>query len=79
MGDWTKPQNPSAPVMPQTFFFGGRRAGKNYIMRLHLYDIWQRYKAGESVEVPYVIGPGWKPPRESPTAIFDGPLSYFST
>jgi len=27
--------------------------------------------------MPYVIGPGWKPPRQNPEVIFDEPLVGF--
>ena len=59
--DWTNPQSPPTPSMPQTSFFSGRWGGKSLWMRQYLYSIWQRYKAGEDVGRPYVVGPGWRP------------------
>jgi len=39
-----------------------RRPSKSHVQRLYLLDWWRKWESGYRGPMPYVIGPGWRPP-----------------
>ncbi|KKM23538.1 hypothetical protein LCGC14_1614130 [marine sediment metagenome] len=45
------------------------RRGKSQVMRFYLMSWWFAWANGYRGPMPYVIGPGWNPPRKSNSGI----------
>ena len=51
----------------------GRRMGASQAKRDFLGAWWRLYEHGYRGPMPYVIGPGWKPPPQKPKIVMDEP------
>ena len=66
------PDNLPVPPLDGVLILAPRMSGKSAMARWLLMSWWDAWEGGYRGPMPFVVGPGWKPPHSAIAVTIDG-------